>query len=315
MNDWCPGAVRSPQPGGGGLDTSLPPRTIWHITWDALKPDGSQPEFSAVSGYLKNVGYCPTIMWNPFTGYMEQYYPASESARALVAWNQDGAANVQVEVFFTPGCVVGGVKYATVADTPLVGFDTLLAWMDSLNIPRVWPLGSPQWSGNSRDPLIWNAQAGHYGHCNVPDNTHTDPGPMPSLNRAGITAQGAITPQEDTLSQAEVDQIYKFTMTRIQQAQDATIKAILDELKPWIQGSDNKTGDRVIMDARAQIAAVPNAVLNAQFKLADGTVTNLAGILSAINAKPVTGAAASAAVDPHTIESAVVTAIRGQFNK
>jgi hypothetical protein len=311
MNDWCPGAVRSPQPGGGGLDASLPPRTVWHITWDALKPDGSQPEFSAVSGYLKNVGYCPTIMWNPFTGYMEQYYPASESARALVAWNQDGAANVQVEVFFTPDCVVGGVKYATVADTPLVGFDTLLAWMDSLNIPRVWPLGSPQWSGNSRDPLIWNAQAGHYGHCNVPDNTHTDPGPMPSLNRAGITAQGTIT-QEDTLSQAEVDQIYQFTTTRIQQAQDATIKAILDALKPWVQLRANENGDRVINDTRAQIAAVPNAVLNAQFKLADGTVTNLAGILSAINAKPVTG---QAAVIQQADPQAVVTALAQQLAK
>jgi hypothetical protein len=311
MNDWCPGAVRSPQPGGGGLDASLPPRTVWHITWDALKPDGSQPEFSAVSGYLKNVGYCPTIMWNPFTGYMEQYYPASESARALVAWNQDGAVNVQVEVFFTPDCVVGGVKYATVADTPLVGFDTLLAWMDSLNIPRVWPLGSPQWSGNSRDPLIWNAQAGHYGHCNVPDNTHTDPGPMPSLNRAGITAQGTIT-QEDTLSQAEVDQIYQFTTTRIQQAQDATIKAILDALKPWVQLRANENGDRVINDTRAQIAAVPNAVLNAQFKLADGTVTNLAGILSAINAKPVTG---QAAVIQQADPQAVVTALAQQLAK
>jgi hypothetical protein len=312
MNDWCPGAVRSPQPGGGGLDTSLPPRTVWHITWDALKPDGSQPEFSAVSNYLKNVGYCPTIMWNPFTGYMEQYYPASESARALVAWNQDGAVNVQVEVFFTPGCVVGGVKYATVADTPLVGFDTLLAWMDSLNIPRAWPLGSPQWSGNSRDPLIWNAQAGHYGHCNVPDNTHTDPGPMPSLNRAGITAQGTIT-QEDTLSQAEVDQIYQFTTTRIQQAQDATIKAILDALKPWVQLRANENGDRVINDTRAQIAAVPNAVLNAQFKLADGTVTNLAGILSAINAKPVTGQAAT--VIQQADPQAVVTALAAQLAK
>jgi hypothetical protein len=136
----------------------------------------------------------------------------------------------------------------------------------------------------------------------------TDPTPY----FGGITAQGAITPQEDTLSQAEVDQIYKFTMTRIQQAQDATIKAILDELKPWIQGSDNKTGDRVIMDARAQIAAVPSAVLNAQFKLADGTVTNLAGILSAINAKPVTG---QAAVIQQADPQAVVTALAAQLAK
>jgi hypothetical protein len=194
MSDYCPGAVRSTQPGGGSLDASLPPRAVWHITWDALKPDGTQPNFSAVSNYLKNVAYYPTIMWNPFTGYMEQYIPASQSARALVAWNEDGAANIQIEVFFTPGCVVDGVKYDTVADTPLKGFDTLLNWLDGFGIPRVWPMGAPQWQGNSRDAGIWNTRAGHYGHCNVPDNTHTDPGPMPDLNRAGLAAQGNITP-------------------------------------------------------------------------------------------------------------------------
>jgi hypothetical protein len=61
---------------------------------------------------------------------------------------------------------------------------------------------------------------------------------------------------------------------------------------------------------RRQIAAVPSAVLSTQFKLADGTVTNLAGILSAINAKPVTGQAAAAS-DPQ----AVVTALAAQLAK
>lgn len=204
MNDYCPGAVRVNQTNGGGLDTSLPPRAVWHITWDALKPDGSQPQYSAVANYLKNQGYCPHLMWNPFTGYIEQYYPASQSARALAAWNGDGAACVQIEVFFTPGCVVDGVKYATVADTPLKGFDTILDWLDSLGIPRAWPLGSPQWSGNSRDADTWNAQGGHYGHCNVPDNTHTDPGPMPDLNTTISAESATITPEDDMPSLDEI---------------------------------------------------------------------------------------------------------------
>jgi LysM repeat protein len=195
MNDFCPGATLSLQPGGGGLNASMPPRAVWHITWDALRPDGSQPQFSAVANYLETKGYCPTIMWNPFTGYIEQYYPASQSARALAAWNEDGAVNVQVEVFFSPGCVVVGVKYATVADTPLIGLDTILEWMDSLGIPRTWPLGSPQWRGNSRDVNVWNAAGGHYGHCNVPDNTHTDPGPMPDIT---ASHGGSVTVQPES---------------------------------------------------------------------------------------------------------------------
>lgn len=190
MSDYCPGAVQVPQPGGVTLDRSLPPRFVWHITWDALKPDGSQPQFSAVADYLKNVGYCPHIMWNPFTGYMEQYYTASVGGRALAYNNQDGTACIQVEVFFTPGCAVDGIKYNTVAETPLKGLDVLLEWGDSLGVPRIWPLGSPQWQGNSRDVGVWNSTAGHYGHCHSPGDTHTDPGPMPSLNGA-ISAQSA----------------------------------------------------------------------------------------------------------------------------
>jgi hypothetical protein len=189
MNDYCPGAVQVPQSGGGGLDTSLPPRAVWHITWDKLDDNGAQPDFEAVAGYLQKEGYCPHLMWNPFTGYIEQYYPASQSARALMYNDGDGTACIQIETFFTPGCVVDGVKYATVADTPLIGFDTILEWLDSFGIPRVWPMGAPQWTGNSRDVDTWNGNAGHYGHCNSPGDDHTDPGPMPDLNRGQINPQ------------------------------------------------------------------------------------------------------------------------------
>jgi hypothetical protein len=139
-------------------------------------------------------------MWNPFTGYMEQYYPASEGSRALMYNDQDGAVCIQVEVFFTPGCVVDGVTYQTVADTPLKGWAELLDWADSLGVPRVWPMGAPQWAGNSRDVATWNGNAGHYGHCNSPGDTHTDPGPMPSLG--AISVQSADIPtavQEDEM--------------------------------------------------------------------------------------------------------------------
>ena len=181
MGDWLGIADRSPQPGGVTLNKSLPPRAVWHITWDALGPGGIQPPFPNVAKYLKDKGYCPTLMWNPFTGYVEQYYPASVGGRALAAWNEDGVVNIQIEVFFSPGCVVDGVKYNTVAETPCVNLDKILDWIDSFGIPREWPMGEPQWKNNSRDTDIWNTKAGHYGHCNVPDNTHTDPGPMPSI--------------------------------------------------------------------------------------------------------------------------------------
>jgi len=165
-------------------------------------------------------------MWNPFTGYIEQYYPASQSARALAAWNGDGAACVQIEVFFTPGCVVDGVKYNTVADTPLKGLDQILGWLDGFGIPRTWPLGSPQWQGNSRDASVWNANGGHYGHCHVPDNTHTDPGPMPAFTGTITTQSATITPSEDELSAAEVQQINETTQAIANNVFDRLMKEL-----------------------------------------------------------------------------------------
>jgi hypothetical protein len=187
MNDYCPGAIRALQAGGVTLDTSLPPRAVWHITWDALVA-GKQPAQDAVDSYLQRVGYCPHILWNPFTGEIKQYYPASVGARALKYNNQDGKACIQIEVFFTPNCIVDGVQYATVADTPCKNLDKILEWPDSLGIPRVWPMGPPTWNVNLRDVDIWNAQAGHYGHCNSPGDDHTDPGPMPSLGKVSTSS-------------------------------------------------------------------------------------------------------------------------------
>jgi hypothetical protein len=182
-----------------------------------------------VSSYLKNVGYCPHLMWNPFTGDIEQYYPASVGGRALKYNNQDGAACIQIEVFFTPGCVVNGKRYNTVAETPCIGLDRILAWTDSLGILRVWPMGAPDWTGNSRDVDTWNGNAGHYGHCNSPGDDHTDPGPMPSLV-SGIAAQGTIT-QEDDLTPEQASQL-QTVFDRIKYL-DAPTSAIPD--KVWAQ--------------------------------------------------------------------------------
>lgn len=223
MTLYCPGAVLSPQPGGVTLDTTLPARAVWHITWDQLDANGKQPAFSAVSNYLKNQGYCPHIMWNPFTGYIEQFYPTNVGGRALNAWNQDGVKNIQIEVFFTPGCVVNGKKYETVADTPLVGFDKIMDWLDANGIPRVWPMGAPKWQGNSRDANIWNTKAGHYGHCNVPDNTHTDPGPMPDLGR-----------KDDDVANVWDDDIQEYKADGRTPASKKKAGFILGNLNQWV---------------------------------------------------------------------------------
>lgn len=180
---WMPGAERRPEGNGGGM-AGGPPRAVWHITYDQLDK-GKMPSFDAVANYLKRVDYCPHLMWDPWTGKIVQFYPANQSARALrnlsggAETNRQGAVCIQIEVFFSPGAVVGGKRYATFAETPCKGLDKVMAWLRSYRIPDVWPAGWPQWTNNSRSSSTWANRAGHYGHCHVPENDHTDPGPMP----------------------------------------------------------------------------------------------------------------------------------------
>jgi len=181
---WLPGAEKRPENNGGTM-IGGPPRAVWHITWDQLGAGGKMPSFDAISNYLQSVNYCPHLMWDPWSGRIVQYYPANASGRALgnksggVETNREGRACIQVETWFSPGAVVGGKRYNTVADTPCTNIDKIVQWMRSWGIPDAWPLGWPKWSGNSRNSTTWSKYAGHYGHCHVPENDHTDPGPMP----------------------------------------------------------------------------------------------------------------------------------------
>lgn len=203
---WMPGAVRSPQPGAVTLNRSLPARVTWHITSD-VDPGKTQPAFTGVSSYLKNAGYCPTLMWDPFTGHIEQYYPADKGARALRVWNEDGKYHVQIEVLFSRGAFRDGKQYWTLAETPLKGFEGIIQWLDTLGIPRTWPMGPtpPIGQSGTRNVGIWNSKPGHYGHSQVPGNDHTDPGTFPDISKvpysAGRGAATASTTKKDTLEE------------------------------------------------------------------------------------------------------------------
>lgn len=190
MADWMPGVERVPLD-AAPMDGADGARAVWHVTWDrnasAAKPMPLVP-FSTLRGYFSvaGAGVAPHILWDPFTGSMAQFFPASSRAKALknapggVETNRHGRYCIQVEILFFPYCTVDGRTYATVADTPLRGLDRLMAWLRDLGVPDVWPMGPPSWSGN-RNASTWNSRAGHYGHSQVPENDHTDPGPMPDL--------------------------------------------------------------------------------------------------------------------------------------
>ncbi|WP_274558031.1 peptidoglycan-binding protein [Streptomyces spiramyceticus] len=192
---WLPGAERHPLGDTAPTDTQYAPKVLWHITWDrnasAAKPADLVP-FDTLVRYFTGAGRAsaPHLLWDPFTGRIAQFYPANSRSKSVVdapggtRTNRAGRVVLQVETLFFPHCRVNGKAYATVRDTPAKGLDKILAWARSWGVPDDWPMGKPTWTAN-RSGRIWASRGGHYGHGQVPENSHNDPGPMPDWPGGG----------------------------------------------------------------------------------------------------------------------------------
>lgn len=186
-NMWMPGAKRFDTGDHGKMDGG-PKKAVAHITWD-VNASSSAPKpllpFSRLESYFTGGGAsaAPHILLNPFTGQATQFLPADSRSKSLrdlpggTRINRDGTYVIQIEFLFFPNCVVDGKAYATLADTPMKGWKELVAWTESLGIPSRWPMGKPNFK-SSRSVEVWRKEGGWYGHSQVPENDHTDPGPI-----------------------------------------------------------------------------------------------------------------------------------------
>lgn len=183
MTDHCPGAELHLVGNTGAMEGG-PARATWHITSNN-KDWTFKNELGWFTGGGKDVA--PHLLWDPFTGQIAQFFPASSRSLSLqndgaVRTNRTGKYNIQIEIVFTEGEVVGGKKYYSVKDTPLKGLAGIVAWLRSLGIVDAWPGGVP--TSFARDTVTeatWQSKGGHYGHNQIPGNSHVDPGPMPNL--------------------------------------------------------------------------------------------------------------------------------------
>lgn len=171
--DYIAGAVRfGDQSIGGAMDhPESGPRFTWHVT---ESPAGGD-YFAGVAAYLIREAYEPQVIYDPATDRIGQFGPLSQSARALAndgarRTNREGLVNIQVEVLgYTSKPWTKGFD-----KDKSVNFARLLAAGRAWGIPDEWPAGPP--SKTNRNRTIWQSKAGHYGHCHVPGNDHTDPG-------------------------------------------------------------------------------------------------------------------------------------------
>ena len=175
---WLPGAERlTPSAPGGTPMGTAPARAVWHTTESGV----GNSAFAGVHRYLVDQHTEPHLLWDPTTGRVGQYFPADHSARALRndgndRTNRTGRYTVQVET-------LGRAIDAPLKVGPCKGLDAILRWMDQLGIRRTWPGGYPLpaqtaygLANGDRDRALWRTTGGHYGHSQIPNNTHADPG-------------------------------------------------------------------------------------------------------------------------------------------
>jgi hypothetical protein len=188
---WMPGAtvrdVGDHAPTSGG-----PAKAIAHITWDrnasAASPADLVP-YENLASYFSGSGasVAPHILWDPFTGRFTQFFPADSRSKSLVdqpggtRTNRAGSVVIQIEALFFPYCRTGGKVYAKLSDTPCKGWSELHDWIKSFGVPDAWPMGKPVDFTSNRSETVWETRAGWYGHQQVPENTHQDPGSWPDF--------------------------------------------------------------------------------------------------------------------------------------
>jgi hypothetical protein len=164
----CPFATWKPITGGVGAFSSGPFKIVHHTT------EGSSAS-GAIGAYRANKSD-PHFTVDSTTIY--QHIDTISAARALanppggVQTNRDSA--IQIEVVGFAGRPKNIATLKNVAK--------LCRWIEANHgVPKVWPNGFPRVGsrdpgGHNRNASNWERKGGHYGHSQVPENDHWDPG-------------------------------------------------------------------------------------------------------------------------------------------
>src|SRR5215213_2355080 len=166
----CPFAIWKPLVGTSGPYTGGPTKIVHHTT------EGATAD-SAFYAY-RTKGVVPHFTVDKTTIY--QHVDTGTAVSALknkpggVQTNRDSA--LQIEVV--------GFAHLPKPRPTLEQVARLCRWLEMThNVPLAWPNGYPNPARNGRDPgghnrnaHVWDTSGGHYGHSQVPENDHWDPG-------------------------------------------------------------------------------------------------------------------------------------------
>lgn len=165
----CPFATQKPISGSSGGYVTGPFKIVHHTT-EGSSADGA---FAAFAKHRSD----PHFTLDRNTVF--QHIDTGVAARALrneaggKQTNRDSAVQIEVVGF------AGAAKHPRT----LKNLARLCRWIEQVHaVPREWPSGFPKPAINGRDPgghnrnaETWDKESGHYGHSQVPENTHWDP--------------------------------------------------------------------------------------------------------------------------------------------
>jgi len=200
----CPFAEQKPISGTSGAYVAGPFRIVHHTT------EGSSAAGAMAAYQAKRADPHFTVEGaNIF-----QHIDTGTAARALR--NADGGVQtnrhsaIQIEVVGFAGKAKSRMTLTSLA--------RLCRWIEKTHdVPRNWPSGPPKPAtaaggdpgGHNRSAVIWAGKGGHYGHSQVPENTHWDPAyskvEADFLMAAEFGADGLLSNASDPIVKALLD--------------------------------------------------------------------------------------------------------------
>jgi hypothetical protein len=159
---------------GGPLKGGAP-----RVVWGALGADPRNVAARSAAQRLNKAGQASHLVWNPLNGETIQLIPIVRAACALAGTAGPNGTEVGTEGrVCVQICVVAQTENPFTAG-PMNGLREILTWLDSWDIPRLWPAGAPapfpDCYATARSSRLW-ARGGHFGASQVPGLTAAGPG-------------------------------------------------------------------------------------------------------------------------------------------
>lgn len=167
----CPFASQVPISGGAGPYATGPFRIVHHTT-----------EGSTARGAFE--AYRQARVDPHFTVDHQGIYQHIDTAVAARSLRNRSDLPPETNLLSAIQIEVVGFAHLPKRAATLEHLARLCRWIEATHAvaPR-WPNGLPKPArdgrdpgGHNRDPRVWSAESGHYGHCQVPENVHWDPG-------------------------------------------------------------------------------------------------------------------------------------------